>query len=119
MTSDDDESFKARLKRAETKRQDAERKQDKVQERYRSISGAGLAMRFATEFFASVVVGAGIGILLDRWLETSPLFLLLMFGFGVAAGVLGGIRAYRAFNAGLAAQEAAKIDTQDNGIDTP
>jgi len=75
-------------------------------------------MRFSTEFVASVIVGTGIGILLDRWLETSPLFLLIMFGFGLAAGIMGGIRAYRNFNKELEAQADAENDGQTHGTHT-
>ena len=35
---------------------------------------------------ASIAIGAGIGIVLDRWLQTSPWFTILFFLFGVAAG---------------------------------
>lgn len=37
---------------------------------------------------ASIAIGAGIGILLDRWLLTSPWFTILFFLFGVAAGFM-------------------------------
>ena len=52
-------------------------------------SGAawGRAMRVSSELLAGLFVGALIGVLLDRWLETAPLFLLLGLGFGFAAGV--------------------------------
>jgi ATP synthase protein I len=48
--------------------------------------GAGL--RIAVELAAAVIVGAGIGIVLDRWLGTSPWFLILFFIVGCAAGFL-------------------------------
>ena len=37
---------------------------------------------------ASIAIGAGIGILLDRWLLTSPWFTILFFLFGVVAGFM-------------------------------
>jgi len=117
-TSSDD--LKSRLAKAQEARKALEGPSEKTVERYQSISGAGLAMRFATEFAAAVIIGTLIGVGLDRWFKTSPLFLLIMFGFGVAAGVLGGIRAYRNFNAELEAQAAAKADDdKTDGTDTP
>ena len=44
--------------------------------------------RVATELVAGVIVGTFIGWVLDRWLETSPLFLVMMFFLGAAAGML-------------------------------
>ena len=49
---------------------------------------AAIMGRVATELVAGVVVGTFIGWMLDRWLETSPLFLLVMFFVGAIAGML-------------------------------
>ena len=46
---------------------------------------AGLSSLGIT-FAASIAIGAFIGIVLDRWLETSPWFTIFFFLFGVAAG---------------------------------
>ena len=51
--------------------------------------GIGAIMgRVAAELVAGVIVGAFIGWMLDKWLETSPLFLVLMFFLGAMAGML-------------------------------
>ena len=55
-------------------------------------SQLGIAMRLSTELVAAVVVGGGIGWALDRVFGTSPLFLLVMFLFGVATGFRNVIR---------------------------
>ncbi len=51
--------------------------------------GAGAIIgRVGTELVAGVVVGGFIGWVLDKWLGTSPLFLVLMFFLGAMAGML-------------------------------
>jgi len=45
-------------------------------------------LRVGTEIVASTMLGLGAGFLLDRWLDTRPLFLLLFFLFGAAAGFI-------------------------------
>lgn len=45
-------------------------------------------LRVGTEMVASTMIGLGAGYLLDSWLGTRPLFLLLFFAFGVAAGFI-------------------------------
>ena len=59
----------------------------------RSGFAMGLAMRAASEFVASIIVGGFIGWLLDVWLGTRPGFLIAFFFLGVAAGIVNLIRA--------------------------
>ena len=66
-----------------------------------SMSGFGTAMRIGIELLAALIVGVGIGLLLDRWLETAPLFLVVFFFLGAGAGILNVYRA--ASGIGLAA----------------
>ena len=44
--------------------------------------------RVATELLAGLLVGAGIGWTLDKWLDTNPWFLILFFLLGGAAGIV-------------------------------
>ena len=55
--------------------------------------GLAIGMRIAIELAAAIVVGTGMGILLDRWLGTLPLMLLIFFLLGTAAGFLNVVRA--------------------------
>ena len=50
---------------------------------------------------AALAVGVGIGWLLDRWLGTLPLFLLIFFFLGAAAGLLNVYRAAKEINRDL------------------
>jgi ATP synthase protein I len=51
-------------------------------------SGMGRAVRLGSEFIAAILVGAGIGYLLDLWLGTQPWIMLVMLLVGFAAGIL-------------------------------
>ena len=44
--------------------------------------------RVATELLAGLIIGASVGWAIDNWLDTSPLFLIIFFLFGGAAGIL-------------------------------
>jgi ATP synthase protein I len=61
-------------------------------------SAMARGFRLSTELVAGVLVGAGLGWLLDRWLGISPWGLIVFLLLGFAAGVLNVMRA-----AGLAA----------------
>jgi ATP synthase protein I len=58
-----------------------------------TASGYARGFRLSTELVAGVLVGAGLGWLLDRWLGTSPWGLIVFLLLGFAAGVLNVMRA--------------------------
>jgi ATP synthase protein I len=58
-----------------------------------SIGGTGVQV--GIELVAGVFGGALIGYGLDRWLETWPIFFLVMFFLGAAAGMLNAYRHIR------------------------
>ncbi|MEO5338508.1 MAG: AtpZ/AtpI family protein [Magnetospirillum sp. WYHS-4] len=58
-----------------------------------SMTGFGMAFRIGTEMVAALGLGVAIGILLDRWLGTSPGFLVVFFFLGAGAGALNVYRA--------------------------
>jgi ATP synthase protein I len=61
-------------------------------DRSTTASGYAKGFRLSSELVAGVVVGAGIGWLLDRWLGISPWGLIVFVLLGFAAGVLNVMR---------------------------
>lgn len=58
-----------------------------------SMKGLSIAFRIGIELVSALVVGVGIGYLLDVWLDTKPWFLVGFFFVGAAAGMLNVYRA--------------------------
>ena len=84
------------------------------------MPGLGLAFRTGIELVSALAVGVGIGFLLDKWLDTTPWFLVVFFFLGAAAGILNVYRAasdigraptYKAPPEG----DAEQADEQKNG----
>ncbi len=75
--------------RQETKRPRGDRKNGGPQ----GMSGLGLAFRIGVELVSALIVGVGIGLLLDWWLNTGPLFLIVFFLLGAGAGIVNVYRA--------------------------
>jgi len=65
----------------------------------RDMSNLGRGMRIGTEFIAAILVGAGIGYLIDLGLGTSPWGMLILLLVGFAAGILNVIRVVAEMNA--------------------
>jgi ATP synthase protein I len=57
-----------------------------------TASGYAKGFRLSSELVAGVVVGAGLGWLIDRWLGVSPWGLIVFLLLGFAAGVLNVMR---------------------------
>ncbi len=43
--------------------------------------------RVGTELLAGLIIGAGLGWTLDQWINTTPLFLIILFILGGLAGI--------------------------------
>jgi ATP synthase protein I len=55
-------------------------------------SAMSLGLRAGSELVSAVVIGLGIGWVLDRALHTNPAFLIVFFLIGVAVGIWNVIR---------------------------
>ncbi|EWY41422.1 ATP synthase I [Skermanella stibiiresistens SB22] len=58
-----------------------------------SRKSLGLAFRIGAELVAAMIIGVGGGMLLDRWLGTTPWGLIGMFFLGAGAGIVNVYRA--------------------------
>ncbi len=45
------------------------------------------ALRLLIDLVAGVIMGVGVGYFIDRWLDKTPLFMVIGLFFGMAAGV--------------------------------
>jgi len=54
--------------------------------------GMSYAFRLTTEMAAALVIGAGIGWLMDGWLGTHPWGMLVFLSVGFVAGILNAYR---------------------------
>lgn len=86
MSPSDDEL--GRKIREARERQDRETGALKPASSGSSNGSAGKALRVASDLVAALVVGGVMGYWLDRWLDTKPLFMIIMFFLGFAAGFL-------------------------------
>lgn len=78
-----------------------------------AVGALGIAGRFATELGVAVFVGAGLGWLLDHWLHTAPIFIVVMTVLGAAAGILNVMRAAKVLNAAAAEHPAPPVQDDD------
>lgn len=96
MDEDDDakalEELRHRLKSARGEGDEAEPK---------ASSGAmAQGYRQATELIVATLVGAFLGFWLDRWLNSSPAFLISLFLLGMITGVRNMLRSAETMNKG-------------------
>ncbi|RPJ82677.1 MAG: F0F1 ATP synthase assembly protein I [Acidobacteria bacterium] len=61
-----------------------------------SLGSLGALSAVGIAFVLAVVFGFLIGYVLDGWLGTSPLFIILFFFLGLAAGIVNVIRTAKA-----------------------
>jgi ATP synthase protein I len=81
--------------------------------------GLSIALRIGVELVAALIVGAGVGILLDRWLGTAPWLMVGFFVLGAAAGFLNVMRVMKRMDSAVGYRDrdkkpAPRIDKDDD-----
>jgi len=84
------------------------------QTRQGDMSGMSRGLRLGSEFVAAVLVGAGLGWIIDSFLPTRPWAMITLLLLGFAAGVLNVIRASKEMNDGTPVPPAAAPDDEDD-----
>jgi ATP synthase protein I len=86
------------------------------QTRQTDASGLSRGWRLGSEFVAAILVGAGLGYLIDSVLPTRPWAMVGLLLLGFAAGVLNVVRAAKQMNAETAvpADTPALPDDEDD-----
>jgi ATP synthase protein I len=90
--SPDFKDFDERMRRL---REDARLPQDEATEERPRASIGGAGVQVGIELVAGVIGGGLIGYWLDRWLDTWPIWFLVFFFLGAAAGMLNAYRHIR------------------------
>jgi ATP synthase protein I len=106
MSEDDPD---ARLADIEERLRKARAQRGEVRRIESPNSKLGIAFRLVTELLAAVIVGGALGWGLDRIFTTGPLFLIVMFLVGVAAGFFNVVRAAQQMNKKQAAKDADEL----------
>ena len=86
----DEEKFQELKKRIQ-----AAKKTSTDQKKTKREKGAGFGFKISTEIIAALVVGVGIGLIVDKYLGTKPFGLIIFFIFGALAGFLNVYRVMR------------------------
>lgn len=89
----------------------------KPSDRFSRGSALSLAIRIGVELVSALIVGVGIGLLLDKWLDTAPWFLLLFFLLGSAAGIMNVFRVAGGHDSAVGFRRAETEDAPDRRND--
>ena len=54
---------------------------------FKKADSLNIYYRVGTELLAGLIIGAGIGWTIDKWLNTTPLFLIVFFILGGVTGI--------------------------------
>lgn len=80
---------KKKLKEISGKIDSYESGRSDINEKYKEKRGKqiSLAMRLSTELVVSCVVGAVLGWYIDKWLDTKPIFFIILLILGIISGI--------------------------------
>ena len=54
---------------------------------FKKTESLNIYYRVGTELLAGLIIGAGIGLTIDQWFNTTPFFLIIFFILGGVAGI--------------------------------
>jgi len=94
-------------------RLDEARRHEAVKAQPAAASPLGIAFRFATEMVSALLVGGALGWGIDWLLGTRPVFLIVFFVLGAAAGIRLMIGAAKEINARAASASTAGAAEED------
>lgn len=94
------DNFASRLDALDDRLDRLESEKAAAEEPEKRGTAIGIAFRLVTELVAGLAVGAFLGYWIDRILGTMPVFLLIFFVLGAAAGILNVVRAARQMQVG-------------------
>ena len=106
------EDLDARLRQAQARRAPGKSRHGETRAEG-SQSGMGIALRIGVELVAGLIVGTGVGWLLDRWLGTAPWLMILFFVLGAAAGMMNVYRTMSGIGHGVGYQPRKDGDTDE------
>jgi ATP synthase protein I len=78
-----------------------EQSRRKVDGQAKPTSGYGMAFTITADMVGGLIGGAGLGWLVDRWLQSSPVGLIAFFFLGAAAGMWNAYRTVRGYDMSL------------------
>ena len=80
-------------------------------------SGLSLGLRIGVELVAALAIGVGIGWGLDLWFGSLPIFLIVFFIFGAAAGIMNVIRVAKGYGGGVGYRKPGPGPADEDGKD--
>ena len=107
----DEAALSARLKRLSERlaRDQAGRASDGAgEDRATTASGFAKGIQLTSELVAGVLVGGGLGLLIDRWLGIAPWGLVVLTLLGFVAGVVNVMRAAGAASARMSGEAQSR-----------
>lgn len=107
------DDLEARLAAARA-REAVETGRDRTRSGGANSAGMGLGFRIAIELVVNIVVGTGIGYLLDWWLGTKPWLMVVFVFLGAGAGVMNVYRVAKGLDDSVGLGQASRRGKSDH-----